>query len=82
MGDIAHFENKYRLNLPQDYKEFLLHNNGATPQQSKFITRNCKVVSHYKYIIPLTTEAGSTIEHKHNFTEFIHGLKDRNAQLP
>lgn len=65
MEDIENFEKKYNLNLPQDYKEFLLLNNGATPLQSKFITRNGKVVSHYKYIIPITKDTSNT-EHKHN----------------
>ena len=85
LEDIEGFENKYKLELPQDYKYFLLNHNGGMPKIRRFKTKNEKHVSSFKFIMPLTKDAKDE-NVKHNleycYLRFIFMKKMPDNMIP
>ncbi|MBU7314722.1 SMI1/KNR4 family protein [Paenibacillus oleatilyticus] len=61
-GDIAAFERKYGLALPQDYKAFLLRRNGGRPEKRRFTVLNAAISSHAMYYLPLDAAVERNLE--------------------
>lgn len=68
--DINAFENKYKCSLPQDYKQFLLVNNGGkTNKRRKFKTsdetKEGYIISSIMLFFPLIEHDGVGVEQKY-----------------
>ncbi len=60
--DMAAFEQKYGLALPQDYKAFLLRRNGGRPEKRRFTVLNAAISSHAMYYLPLDAAVERNLE--------------------
>lgn len=54
--DIKSFENDYGVKLPEDYKKFLLHNNGGKPVNRRFKTADGTITTSVMLFFPLSEE--------------------------
>ncbi len=52
--EIEEFESKYNISLPQDYKRFLLENNGGKPSIRRFETVDGKHTSSVMFLFPIS----------------------------
>lgn len=53
---IKEFESKYNIVLPEDYKKFLLENNGGKPSTRRFETADGKHTSSLMLLFPLAAD--------------------------
>ncbi|MFD2214906.1 SMI1/KNR4 family protein [Metabacillus endolithicus] len=60
--DIEIFENSYGIILSDDYKEFLLRNNGGKPVKRRFKTSDGTVTSSIMLFLPLTKDTDLNLE--------------------
>ncbi|QUG40139.1 SMI1/KNR4 family protein [Psychrobacillus sp. INOP01] len=60
--DIEAFENEYGINLPENYKRFLLLNNGGKPVKRRFKTADGTITSSVMLFLPLSKETDSNLE--------------------
>lgn len=51
--EIEEFESKYNISLPEDYKRFLLENNGGKPSIRRFKTADGKHASSKEFMGPI-----------------------------
>ncbi|MEW9701489.1 SMI1/KNR4 family protein [Paenibacillus sp. SI8] len=67
-------EKRYGIKLPEDYKQFLLKQNGGSPSISKFSTKDGKVTSFSMNFLPLIDKGPSLVA---NYLVF-----NRDGKLP
>lgn len=60
--DIEAFENEYGVNLPENYKKFLLLNNGGKPVKRRFKTADGTITSSVMLFLPISKETDSNLE--------------------
>lgn len=60
--DIEGFENKYGINLPENYKRFLLLNNGGKSVERRFKTADGTITSSVMLFLPISKETDSNLE--------------------
>ena len=60
--DIEAFENEYGVNIPENYKKFLLLNNGGKPVKRRFKTADGTITSSVMLFLPLSKETDSNLE--------------------
>lgn len=60
--DIEAFENEYSVNIPENYKKFLLLNNGGKPVKRRFKTADGTITSSVMLFLPLSKETDSNLE--------------------
>jgi len=59
--DLEAFENEYDINLPEDYKEFLLLNNGGKPSKRRFMTADGSITSSVMLFLPISKGTDSNL---------------------
>ena len=60
--DIEAFESEYEVNLPENYKKFLLLNNGGKSVKRRFKTVDGTITSSVMLFLPLSKETDSNLE--------------------
>ena len=60
--DIEAFESKYGVTLPENYKKFLLLNNGGKPVKRRFQTADGTITSSIMLFLPISKETDSNLE--------------------
>lgn len=60
--DIETFEQKYQVHLPENYKKFLLLNNGGKSVKRRFKTADGIITSSVMLFLPLSKETDSNLE--------------------
>lgn len=73
--DIRKLEEKTRIALPEDYKDFLLRHNGGEPEPKVFETQDGKVESRVKKFLSISDVS------EDNLVEEIEGIT-RAGQIP
>ncbi|MWC31271.1 SMI1/KNR4 family protein [Paenibacillus sp. MMS18-CY102] len=76
--DIKDFENKHSIQLPNEYKQFLMFKNGGRTEQRRFTTNDAtkkgKITSSVSMFFPLSKENEVNIEEKfegYNLTRIV-----------
>ncbi|MBP3041173.1 SMI1/KNR4 family protein [Bacillaceae bacterium Marseille-Q3522] len=64
--DIKLFENEYGIKLPDDYKKFLLLNNGGKPVKRRFKTADGTITTSIMLFFPLSDETESNLRSLYN----------------
>ncbi|WP_239004843.1 SMI1/KNR4 family protein [Paenibacillus tepidiphilus] len=59
---IAAFESKYGIQLPKQYRDFLIRNNGGKRVKRRFDTANKKIETSVMLFFPISEEAESNLE--------------------
>jgi len=60
--DIEAFENAYGVNIPENYKKFLLLHNGGKPVKRRFKTADGTITSSVMLFLPLSKETDANLE--------------------
>lgn len=60
-SDIEAFESEYEVNLPENYKEFLLLNNGGKSVKRRFKTADGTITSSVMLFLPISKETDSNL---------------------
>jgi hypothetical protein len=60
--DVEEFERKLDITLPEDYRDFLISNNGGKPSIRKFITLDTKIKSSLMFFIPLIADTNVSLD--------------------
>ncbi|MGB3783743.1 SMI1/KNR4 family protein [Priestia megaterium] len=62
LQEIQSFEEEWNIELPDDYKEFLLKTNGGNPIIRRFQTLDKKITSSLTSILPFTKEVHKNVQ--------------------
>lgn len=60
--DIEAFENQHGVNFPENYKKFLLLNNGGKPVKRRFKTADGTITSSVMLFLPISNETETNLE--------------------
>ena len=74
LAEIETFEQTYDIELPEEYKRFLLSTNGGKTVNYKFETKDQTIASYMMLFLPLSLKNENNVEHcftNYNRTEII-----------
>lgn len=64
--DIKSFENEYGIKLPDDYKKFLLLNNGGKPVKRRFKTSDGTITTSIMLFLPISEQTELNLKNFYN----------------